>query len=352
MQNKKTQRNGIIEFLRFIASLSILVYHFELIYLERSIHFMHLYIWVEFFFIISGFFLAKNINNKESAIEYTWKQIKKLYPIYLLGFIATFIVTNIFFHTTLKGLLISLWKTKFEIFLINIFSLDPYTNLINLGGGSSYIGALLIGTLFVYYMIQNHKKVFQNLAPIFILCGYCLLLNTFGNLSQWAHLITIPSGIIRAICGLSVGAFLYLTLNDKFKKLGNTKNSMIVIVSLFVAVGLIVFKNSINSFDLVFYVVIFGMMIASSYNIKIPYVSNTFVGIGLLNKICIYLGNLSYPIFIFHYVVIFYFKNFLSPMSYKIELIAVSFCTIILAMLILFIQNKIIPMMKSKKKTV
>ena len=63
------KRNGLIELWRFLACISIAIYHFELIYLGESIYFSHFYIWVEFYFILSGFFLALNADRNRDNIS-------------------------------------------------------------------------------------------------------------------------------------------------------------------------------------------------------------------------------------------------------------------------------------------
>lgn len=54
---KETSRNGLIEIARFFAAVFMALYHFEWVFLSESKYFTHLYIFVEFFFVISGFLL-------------------------------------------------------------------------------------------------------------------------------------------------------------------------------------------------------------------------------------------------------------------------------------------------------
>lgn len=85
---KESSRDWRIEAIRFIATLSIAIFHFEWIYLEKPVYFRHFYIWVEFFFVLSGFFLAKNVEksvDKEdelSSLNYVMHMIKNyIHPI-------------------------------------------------------------------------------------------------------------------------------------------------------------------------------------------------------------------------------------------------------------------------------
>ena len=58
MENKK--HNGIISLWKFIFSLVIMIYHAKIFFPEENIPiFRGGYIGVEFFFLVSGFFLAK-----------------------------------------------------------------------------------------------------------------------------------------------------------------------------------------------------------------------------------------------------------------------------------------------------
>ena len=61
-------RNGFVEFYRFIAAICIALFHYEWVYMGTSRYLGHLYIFVEFFFVLSGFFLAQNCN-KAAAVS-------------------------------------------------------------------------------------------------------------------------------------------------------------------------------------------------------------------------------------------------------------------------------------------
>lgn len=58
------KRCGMIELLRFFAAISIAIYHFEYVCVGAPVYFQHNYIWVEFYFVLSGFFLVKNATKK------------------------------------------------------------------------------------------------------------------------------------------------------------------------------------------------------------------------------------------------------------------------------------------------
>ena len=90
-------RNGFVELYRFLAAAGIALYHFEYVYMGSGNFLAHFYIFVEFFFVLSGFFMAQNSHSaseEQTAWNYVWRQVKKLYPLYLVAIIFTAWVTH------------------------------------------------------------------------------------------------------------------------------------------------------------------------------------------------------------------------------------------------------------------
>ena len=107
----KQQRNGLIDFYRFIFALIIVIHHAMWLDgryvgdIENKVFFRGGYSAVEFFFILSGYLLSKKAydNQMNDKIgELTWneitKRVKALYP--------SFIISNIL--STFSYLLISI----------------------------------------------------------------------------------------------------------------------------------------------------------------------------------------------------------------------------------------------------
>ncbi|WP_296012429.1 hypothetical protein [uncultured Treponema sp.] len=65
------KKNYIVEFLRFFFAVFIILYHYYSYVLKGSVSpklFMHAYVGDEFFFMISGFFLANSIIKKLNVL--------------------------------------------------------------------------------------------------------------------------------------------------------------------------------------------------------------------------------------------------------------------------------------------
>lgn len=94
MTGVRRKRDGKIELVRFLAAVSIATYHFEWVYIGRPVFLPHFYIWVEFFFLVSGFFLyfcedGNGEGHLSTSYRYVFSQIRKVYPLYLAGFLFT-----------------------------------------------------------------------------------------------------------------------------------------------------------------------------------------------------------------------------------------------------------------------
>lgn len=201
------QRNGLIEYFRFFAAVGIASYHFEWVYVGQADRLQHFYILVEFFFVLSGFFLAQNcIHKDESAMRYVWRQCCKLYPLYFFAFCCSFVVAHLSWQIGWKDVLEHLWSAKWEVLLCTIFAFDD-APVYNAGGAASYIPALLLASLILYYLLKEYRALFNNvLGPLMVVCGLSRIIHVNGNLSVWQQydgFVTL--GIVRACADMSIG---------------------------------------------------------------------------------------------------------------------------------------------------
>gem|GEM_PF-5266948 len=312
------------------------MFHFEWIYIGTPVFLQHFYLWVEFFFVLSGFFLARNTEGKlqgngiMNSVEYTFRQAKKMYPSYLIGFIFSFIVyCKVCQIEGCRNTLKLLWHSKWEIAYLQLSGIEQTAPTIN--GVTSYIPALLAASLILHYLLCNHRKFTTNivsvLAPIAI---YSHIMNTYGNLSQWIpyeNWYTI--GILRAIAGMSLGIFAYSTINCKT---GGGKESIILtIISLILMVGLVVCRNDISYYDEVMYPYVFAVCIGSIY-VRTPKYS-----IVSLENIIIYLGKISLNIYVIHYGICYLMKTYFPEKKYGSMAIVYVVSVCVLAIMVEFI---------------
>ena len=85
------KRNYTVEFYRFITIIFIAVFHFGIQYTGKFHWPKGGYLGVEFFFILSGFFLMREANkdkikgesDSKLSVNYLLSKLKRLYPDYL-----------------------------------------------------------------------------------------------------------------------------------------------------------------------------------------------------------------------------------------------------------------------------
>lgn len=312
---KSSNRDWRIELLRFIATIGIAIFHFEWIYFGKPIYFQHFYLWVEFFFVLSGFFLARNVENssKENEMEslrYTYRQAKKMYPSYMVGFVFSLIVYCLVNQVkNFENILKLIWDAKWEMLYFHLFGIDPTAPTIN--GVTAYIPTLLVASLMLHYLLCNYKRITVNIIIVLVpIAIYSHIVNVYGNLSQWTvyeNWYTV--GMLRAIAGMSVGILTYSISNCvKIRRGGGI---ILTIGSLLMMLGLILFRNNISYYDEVIYPYVFAICIGSIYKRKTEY-SSVF-----WKKAIIYFGRISLNIYVLHYGVCYLMKIYCPGKNYE-----------------------------------
>lgn len=218
------KRDYLIEFTRFLATCGIAIFHFEWIYLGHPVYFRHFYLGVEFFFVLSGFFLVQkaldtNSENEYTPIEYTKRQAIKLWKPYILAFIFSFVVYCLVNDINgLKNIITTLFAAKWEIFFLQLSGFN--LNVPSINGVTGYIPALLASSLFIYYTCKKHYDLFVNIIiPMFPIFIYSHIINAYGNLSQWlAYENWYTIGILRGMAGMLVGGELIYMGNKRKRR--------------------------------------------------------------------------------------------------------------------------------------
>ncbi len=342
MTSVRAQRDGKIELVRFLAALSIAMYHFEWIYIGHPVLLQHFYIWVELFFLISGFFLYFSMDNEDrkgeyrsSSFGYVFSQLKKIYPLYLTGFLFTYVVTNMVEQLPLGQWAAALWGAKWEILLGVMYGFGG--SVYNKGGAPEQISALLLGSLILHFLITRHRPVFVNvIAPLTVIIGFGRIINIYGNMSQWmAFDGYINIGLLRGVADMCAGALCAAVLLPFFRKI---KQRRVIVAGVIIPCIFIVFliwgRDFISSYDLILYVFLFGFLITALYawQLRVP---------ERINVMMLYLGRLSYPLFLFHYGMLILLKNYWPGVRYRYGAMMFLFMTLSTAAVILYLQRKV-----------
>lgn len=335
-----TKHNGIISFWKFMFSIMIIVFHlgsktnYENAILKSG------YIGVEFFFIVSGYFMARTaVNVKEDCqnigeetYKYLLNKIKKFFPYMVTAFFSAlfiYIYFNIF--NSKNEIVNSIW---------NLFFLEASgvkTTLVI--EPAWYLSAMLISMLILYPLIRRYRKNFIYLiAPaIVIFIGGWISYNCDGVLSKWQFYTGIAyKGLLRAFFELSLGAILYeISLkvkNINFNKLGKIFLTLIEVLG-FISVFIIANSGS-SRYD-------FFELMLLSISVIIAFTEKTYFYNVASNKLFYYLENLSFPIYLNHLWIIDLIQIKLGYLGYWKKLAVILFSTIIFSIFIMYVIEKI-----------
>jgi len=243
-RSTKIERIVSLDYLRGIAALSILFYHYGRGYDSTNLlNKLGLY-GVSMFFVLSGLSMAivyhKKVNNLKSATRFFVKRIFRIFPLHIL-ICCLFITYNL-----INGIELSLYQV-----FIN------FTGLFGFIDPSNYIakGAWSIGNELVYYAF----------TPIIL-----YIYDRWRKIGNTLFLFTIGLGIFFAFYKINSS----LPLNDQWSTYVNPFNNMFLYVS-----GIFMYYNLNNIkirkwIAIVILVIAVGVLIALPFNSRIFLVTN------------------------------------------------------------------------------
>jgi len=296
-------KNSYFELLRFIFSFLVLMVHSHGLHPQDMNHYPFVggYIAVEFFFMLSGLLMCKNLENKsynsqeyfaKSAYKYTFKKFKSIYPFIILALLLQCLVIAVLNNISIIDFSKNLFKNIYEFLLLQSFGFYNTLYLPQLW----FISALLVSTWILcclYYYNRNFfKYIFITVCPL-IIYGYIYF--KYGQLDKWVfneecHYIAL----LRGIAGLSLGCLSYYLSSW----INNYKHQLLFsltsVFSLIIIICLI-YNNGHTTFDFSNIFLIF-LMISFGNNIK--NLKNK-----LINNLIFFLGKISLPLYICHWTI-------------------------------------------------
>ncbi|KEJ92156.1 acyltransferase family protein [Synergistes jonesii] len=212
-----------IEFWRLVFCLAVVLYHSCYLTPTRSLTsvFQGGYIGVDFFFIVSGLLMAKNVSKYTSGsvfydtCSFIRRKILRIYPCLLFAFMVSFIVRMTICDCAPAQIASCAVRSLPELMLLRMSGIGGYW----VNTPTWYISAMVISMLVLFPMLlrvkdKSHYSVFMLLAVL----SYGWLFFTMGSLEnpyKWQG--TFYSGLVRAFGGISLGVFCF-TLSIKLRK--------------------------------------------------------------------------------------------------------------------------------------
>lgn len=265
MKNVK-DRNWYITLLKLLFVILIVVMHCGIPF-NNSYMFEGAYVFVDFFFILQGFYLIKDSENNpyDEASTYFISKLKRYFPIVLFFSIIVFLlqINTIKTTTNLIDLILN--------FISQVsFGVMQFAWLYN-GTGAIlwFLSASIIMGTFLLFIYKTYKEKFIILAP-FISAGiYNYLFKINGNLDIWNATTNngvFCIGLIRSMADIIFGILVMLIYRKiKDVKINELLKNILRVVLLILPILLIVLSIYVPHSKLDFYLIfVFGFILIFS----------------------------------------------------------------------------------------
>lgn len=262
------------------------------------------WIGVEFFFILSGYLMAREENSiplvssdsvGPDTARFILKKVKRLFPYLAFSVVVNFTVWSIpFGGVTLRYLEHAISGLLNFIFAFSAgFPSDAFFYL----GYSWYISAMILCMLLLFPLLHKNRKMFNCIyAPLIVLFGMGLFAFKYRGVGfvsskDWV----LSNGILRASFGLSLGCLSYVAAEKlqsyNFTRFGEKLLSVLLLIGTAVVSYRIIFldANSINDFLLIF-------LLAAI--VTIAFSEKSAIHFSLGTRAGNFLGNFSYALYI------------------------------------------------------
>ena len=222
-------RKNSIPFWRIVFTLLIIMLHSG--YTEGG------YIGVEFFFLVSGFLLAKSYYGDKltSVKQYVQKRILRLYPMYLLSiviFIALLSTLDFtssdftireYFVNVLDNIVAN-WRS---VLMLQLFG----DGAIIINSPAWYVVALFWVAL-IYYILMKvlPKKAFVVVVTVTSVAVLVCCFIFIGHLDLWENkTLYVSQGVFRAYAEIGLGILIYIIKEALEKKIRINKKAALVV---------------------------------------------------------------------------------------------------------------------------
>ena len=299
MNYSMKKHNGIISLWKFIYSIMIVCTHVGQMTTSNAKYVFEAgSVGVEFFFIVSGYFLGKKaltyrtIQDDElgkETFDFIWKKIKTFFPWMLITYI--FSVPAFYFvnHLHKFQIINSIW----DILFLKESGIKYYSVM----GVTWYISIMLIVMTFLYPLILKYRKNFVYIiAPLIVILVGGYVSHKYGNIGApdtWDGFVY--KSFWRGLFEISLGVIIYEFVEKiksidftKFAKILLTITEMIGFVSILLIVNI---KDAHNKYD-------FIMILIMAISISISFSEKTYDLKIWNNKVIYFLEKLSLPVFL------------------------------------------------------
>lgn len=286
------------EFYRFFFIFFICFLHLEEDIFDRN----HIvanagYLGVDFFLLLSGFVAGLNHHDSpiRSTFKFIWNRVKKLYPDFLFSVLLMFTLWLCYDNQNgYKGIIEHVWKSKYQFVFAN--SLYP-TNLEM--RSIWFLSYWLMGMIVISAVLKRgYLKLVGALAISFMSWHVYNRGSLFNDPITQEYIWSIR--LVKCVAEVVIGALAYNAYEYlkemRFSNLGKLLLSIIE----FCSVAFVVFIMSRKGRNMMDY----DVLIAFILIIILSFLNKTYLSKLLDNKLSIFLGRMSLPIYLYHLFVV------------------------------------------------
>ena len=337
------KRNGTIELLKFIFAMLVMGVHtsfFTDINIAQSGQ-----LGVDFFFMVSGYFAAKSINNESkenseyNTLSFCKKRILGFYPYYLTSVLFDIVLLSTINWVDIFTIPRMIRRNIFEIIPLQVFGFrSEYAS-----GVQWYVGTMFILVPVVYLLYKKYRKIFSLIiSPIVAFFLFGITIYFADGLRNPGYMIggLLFLGLLRGFANISLGTFIFdisAHLKKKSELFNITKLKKIIVyfTELTLLIGTtgycIVHKSTQNDCMCVI-LIAFLLIMIFTFNDGLTIFDNSFV---------YSLGKISSVVFMIHIAVGKAIAHYLVGIDTRIIIILYYIISIILAYFLQKIVSKI-----------
>jgi peptidoglycan/LPS O-acetylase OafA/YrhL len=309
--SSKKKRVHQIDLFRFIAALSVLLYHYFFIYSkefdstnigfeETGEYFKYGYLGVHLFFIISGFVIALSIGHK-SMFKFAVSRISRLYPIYWISVIFTFTVIVLFGAPQ--------WSADSFQLLLNLTMFQNYLGIKNIDG---VYWTLFVEMKFYIFIIGTYLLInkIKSLKIDHLIVSWMLLIIVYNFFNELYFVQILNFFLILEWGSFFVAGIIFYQI---FKEGISKKYTALILLSLIISIhqSCLEATRLASKFDTTFSPFIVTGIITTFYLLM------TLISTNKLKKIntsyFTALGALTYPLYLIHQTVGYIVIQNLNP---------------------------------------
>jgi peptidoglycan/LPS O-acetylase OafA/YrhL len=282
-----------LESLRGIAAVCIVLYHSHLPHLVGPSNFLsNLPFMVDFFFVLSGFVIALNyqdrIRNFQDVVQFQSRRLFRLYPLHFILLIV-FLLLEILKYVVETELGIvaanpAFTKNNLTSFLHNVF----LTQNVFLDYSSwNFVSWSISAEFYTYMLFALVMTMSRNARAVLLAACTVIVFSSLLYLTE--HSFTAQHGLVRCFYSFFMGVVVF----NVSQAIGRRMQRHCSYLFMALSIGVLVYADSTIAVlvPVVFSLLILSLVTSEEKNRLVQMLGNRFL---------IYLGTISYGIYMIH----------------------------------------------------